>query len=201
MMNGLRWSALFFSPKSNSTALSSLRPALVWGGILLTIITFGSPRPVKAAPVTVTYTSTKITGNEWQYDYTLTGTYVAGDDLAVYFPLATSLNLLDLGTGGADWTTFVFQPDPSIPADGEYDMEANVGNPSLAVSFDVQFDYSGIGAPGPQSFVLYDPNFDILNTGETQAPGSAPPVPEPASFVLVGSALLGCSRYIPRRRR
>ena len=198
MMNGLRWSASFLSPKLDSKTLfpkarfwSSLKPAMVWGGALLAIVGFTSPRQVKASPVTVTYTATNITGNEWQYDYMLTGTYVTGDDLAVYFPLATSSNLADLGTGGPNWTTFVFQPDPSIPADGEYDMEANVGNPSLAVSFDVQFDYLGIGKPGSQAFTLYDPNFAILGTGVTQAPGSTSPVPEPISFVLVGSALLG----------
>jgi len=93
---------------------------------LVLVVLLGGAVPVlKADPISVTYTATQISGSEWQYDYQLTGSFVSGDDLAVYFPLATSLNLVDLGTGGTDWTTFVFQPDPDLPADGEYDMVAN----------------------------------------------------------------------------
>jgi hypothetical protein len=168
---------------------------------LVLVVLLGAAVPVlKADPISVTYTATQISGSEWQYDYQLTGSFVSGDDLAVYFPLATSLNLVDLGTGGTDWTTFVFQPDPDLPADGEYDMVANIDNPSLAPSFDVQFQYSGTGSPGPQEFTLYDPNFNILDNGVTVPPTSPSPVPEPASLLLLGFGLLSLSVYAKRRR-
>ncbi len=159
----------------------------------------GAAPALRADPIGVTYTATQISGSEWQYDYQLTGSFLSGDDLAVYFPLATSANLVDLGTGGADWTTFVFQPDPNLPADGEYDMLANIDNPSLAPNFEVQFQYSGTGSPGPQEFTLYDPNFNILDTGVTVPPTSPSPIPEPASFLLLGSGMLSLCQWAKRR--
>ncbi len=168
--------------------------------LALVLLFAGAVPVVKADPISVTFTATQISGSEWQYDYQLAGSFLSGDDLAVYFPLATSLNLVDLGTGGTDWTTFVFQPDPNLPADGEYDMLATIDNPSLTVSFDVQFQYLGTGSPGPQEFTLYDPNFNILDNGETVPASSPSPVPEPASLLLLGSGLLGMSAYVKRRR-
>ena len=152
-----------------------------------------------ADPLSVTYVAAEISGDEWQYDYTLSGTLAAGDDLAIYFPLATSSALSDLQTGGSDWTTLAFQPDPALPADGEFDILANVDNPSLAPTFSIQFVFSGTNSPGPQNFVLYDPNFDIVTSGVTQSAGEPSPVPEPATLVLLGSGLFVMAGV--RRRR
>lgn len=173
-------------------------PFLGW--LALFLLFPGATPVVKADPLSVSYTATQISGSLWQYDYQLTGSFLSGDDLAVYFPLATSSNLLDLGTGGTDWTTFVFQPDPSLPADGEYDMVATIDSPSLSPSFDVQFQYSGSGSPGPQSFTLYDPAYAILATGITVPSTPLSPIPEPTSLLLLGSGLLSLCGYVKRRR-
>jgi hypothetical protein len=156
--------------------------------LLVLVLLFGGAASAMADPVSVDYTVTQISGSEWQYEYSLSGSFVAGDDLAIYFPLASSAGLVDLGTGGPDCTTFAFQPDPSLPADGEFDMLANVTNPDLTPVFSVEFLYSGAGTPGVQAFTLYDPDFNVLATGFTDS-GVPSPVPEPASFVLIGSGL------------
>jgi hypothetical protein len=171
-----------------------------WIWLFFLLLCTGAACTAKADPVSVTYTATQISGTEWQYSYSLSGSYFSGDDLAVYFPLATSSNLVDLGTGGPDWATFAFQPDSSIPADGEFDMTANVDNPGLTAVFDVQFDYSGAGSPGSQSFILYDPNFNIIDTGATQS-SVLPSVPEPAPWILVGSGLVALWQSARRQRR
>ncbi len=73
-----------------------------------------------------------MSGQEWLYDYTVAGSLSAGDDVAIYFPYATSSSLTDLGTGGSDWSTFMLQPDTSVPADGEYDLVATTISVSTA---------------------------------------------------------------------
>jgi hypothetical protein len=155
----------------------------------------------KADPVTVTYTASQTSPNVWEYQYQLTGTYLAGDDLAIYFPLATSSDLSDLGTGGSDWTTFEFQPDPSLPADGEFDMLSNIDNPSLAPIFAVEFQYSGAGSPGAQSFTLFDSNFDTIDSGVTRTQSGVPIIPEPNTFFLLGSGMVGLARCVKWRKK
>jgi hypothetical protein len=160
--------------------------------LAIALLCVASASAAKADSIVVAYTVSQIIGTEWQYDYRVSGSLLAGDDLAIFFPLATSASLVDLGTGGSDWSTLVLQPDPGLPADGEFDMVANVNNPSLTQVFEVQFRYSGSGVPGPQSFTLFDSNFDVLDTGLTQSATSA--IPEPASFLLLGSGLMGLWR-------
>src|ERR1022692_192314 len=118
---------------------------------LMIMLVSGAPKAF-ADSILVHYTATNVGGAEWRYDYTLSGSYLSGYDMAVYFPVATSANLSDLQTGGTDWTTFVYQPDPNLPADGEFDMFANIDNPSVAPVFSVFFQWSGSGNPGTQSF-------------------------------------------------
>ena len=173
---------------------SRLNPArrLFRYSLAIALLCVASASVAKADSISVAYTVSQISGTEWQYDYRVSGSYLAGDDLAIYFPLSTSADLLDLGTGGSNWNTLVFQPDPGLPADGEFDMVANVNNPSLTPVFEVQFRYSGSGVPGPQSFTLFDSNFNVLDTASTQSATSA--IPEPASFLLLGSGLMGLWR-------
>jgi hypothetical protein len=55
----------------------------------------------------------------------------------------------------------------------------------LADPFTVSFEWLASGTPGAQTFEVYDFNFDTVASGQTA------PVPEPATFILVGSGLLG----------
>jgi hypothetical protein len=156
---------------------------------LLIAITFlCDARFAKADPIAVSFTSTQLSGSEWRYDYRVSGSYAAQDDLVIYFPYSSESALTDLGTGGSGWTTFVFQPDSSLPADGEFDIVANVDDPGLASVFSVDFSYSGTGSPGTQDFTLFDPSFNVLASGNTQAEFAA--TPEPESIILLATGAL-----------
>jgi PEP-CTERM motif len=170
---------------------------LLLASSLILVLSSGAQRAF-ADPIVVDFTAIHVAGTEWSYNYKLSGPYVAGDDLAIYFPSATSSNLSDLATGGADWSTFAFQPDPSLPAAGEFDALANVNNPSVDPVLSVLFQWSGSGSPGPQSFALYDPNFNVVDSGTTQA--SVASTPEPASLLLLGTGFIFLWLIVRRRR-
>lgn len=160
------------------------------------LIGFAGALPARADPLDVTYTVTSLGGGSFEYAYMLSGyNLLTGDDLAIYFPLATSANLTDLGTGGTDYSTFVFQPDPNLPADGEYDAIANGDDPNASTVLDAAFVYSGTGIPGAQAFTLYDPNYNVISTGETMAA----PTPEPSTLLLLCSGILAI--YAVRQRQ
>jgi hypothetical protein len=159
------------------------------GVLFLTAITLlCDARFAKADPIGVSFTSTHLSGSEWRYDYTVSGSYAAQDDLAIYFPYSSDSVLTDLETGGSGWTTFVFQPDTSLPADGEFDLVANVDDPGLGSVFSVDFSYSGTGSPGTQDFTLFDPSFNVLASGNTQAEFAT--TPEPASIILLATGAI-----------
>jgi PEP-CTERM motif len=186
-----------FAPSRKKSCLS---PLAAWPAFLL-LLCLATASVAKADPITVTYTASQLSPNMWEYQYQLTGSYLAGDDLAIYFPVATSSDLSDLGTGGSDWTTFDFQPDPSLPADGEFDLVSNIDDPSLTPIFAVAFQYSGPGSPGVQSFALFDSSFDIIDSGLTRSPSDTPAIPEPNTFLLLGSGMVGLVRYVERRKK
>ncbi len=93
-------------------------PLLIIGAALI----LSNVAPAKADIISVAYTTTNTTGTTWMYNYSLSGTYSAGDDVAIYFPYATSSTLTDLGTGSASLKTFALQPDLVLPANGEFDI-------------------------------------------------------------------------------
>ncbi len=161
--------------------------------------------PSFADPISVSFTASQVAGSEWHYSYSLAGSFIAGDDLAIYFPQATSSSLTAGNTADPDFTSFVLQPDPLLPADGELDLVAGVSNPSLTGPFSANFLYSGAGSPGAQSFAVFDSSFNQIASGtSTLATTSTPvmtgaPVPEPGSFALLGSGAL--TLWHIRRRR
>lgn len=135
---------------------------------------------------TIYYQTTDLGSGNWQYTYTLSGFNLTANELiAIYFDINSDSNLDPSPVPpNSDWSLQVFQPDPGIPTDGEMDSIAQVDSPSLADPFTESFTYSGSGTPGPQSFSVYDTNFNDIFDGQTQVV-----TPEPSTMLLVGSAI------------
>ncbi len=158
-----------------------------------------SPSFCLADSVTVSSTETQLSASAFQYTYHVSGSLNAGDDLAIYFPYGTTGQITDLTLSSGDVATFVLQADQNLPADGEYDIVANVANPAFSSAFSLGFNYTGNGTPGPQNFSVYDSDFNQIATGTTEMSSSNSPVPEPGSLLLIGSGTLGLCFGRPRR--
>lgn len=169
--------------------------------LLVFLLIVLSATPAAADGVSVQYSVTNLGSGTWEYDYTLQGSFLANWGVAVYFPTpGYGEPITDLGTGGSDWTTFAFQPDPSIPAPGEFDVVALIDNPSLTSMFGVTFLWSQPGMPGAQAFDLFDftNGAELISSGTTSP--AAPAVPEPSSLLLFLAAGLSCLAVLVARR-
>jgi len=150
-----------------------------------------------AAALRIAYTATDLPdgGPEdlWQYDYFVSeGSFATGFGFSILFPVGGGDALVPVATGAdAEWDVIALQPDPLLPADGVFDAQALVDGATLAFPFSVRFHWSGSGAPGAQGFLVYDPGFATIETGETV------PVPEPVTVLLLA---LGLSGLAGRRR-
>ncbi len=172
-------------------------------GILL-VFAAGILGPLQASAVTITYTTTFLSGISWQYAYTVTndGSLPSSADIEgiqVFFDYNDYDNLAVLGAPGT-WDPLVFQPDAGLFLDGIFDGLASPGpgiaNGNSLGGFLVSFDWLGGGTPGAQAFEIYDANdFSVLESGNTVAPAI---VPVPAAVWLFGSALAGLG--VVRRR-
>lgn len=144
---------------------------------------------------TITYEATNISGSQWECTYSVTNDTLGADieEFTIYFDLGLYDNLVATDTP-YDWDPLVINPDPNIPDDGYYDALAwSVGiAPGETLSgFTVMFDYLGPDAPGSQYFEVVDAwTWEVLDSGDT-VHAAAEPVPEPATFFLIGTGLLG----------
>lgn len=143
---------------------------------------------------TVTYDLANISGNTWEYTYSVSNDTLAQDieEFTIFFDLALYENLVATATP-AGWDPLVIQPDPGLPDDGFYDalaltVAAGIAPGGALSGFGVQFDFLGVGTPGAQPFDIVDPlTFNTLDSGTTQLAS----VPVPAALWLFGSGLLG----------
>ncbi len=141
---------------------------------------------------TLTYDVTNISGNTWEYTYTVSNDMLGVDikEFTVFFDANLYENLVATSTP-TDWDPLVIQPDTVLPDDGFYDalaLVAGIAPGNSSGGFGVRFDYLGAGTPGAQVFDVVDPfTFEVLDSGLTQASV----VPAPAAIWLFGSGLLG----------
>ena len=130
------------------------------------------------------------------------------EDFVIYFPDISGpgeYTMLNWLTAPAGWTVSAFEPS-AILLNGYVDANSFGGGvlPGGTLSgFEVEFDYSGAGAPGAQFFEIYDSAFNLLDTGWT-VPASVSPVviPESSSWTLylASGALIQALRSLAKRR-
>lgn len=185
-----------------------------WALTVLVLFVFGGAAKVPSAKADeVEYQAAQISSDQWQYMYTLVGTPLsANQGLTVFFDptltsdlVDTSLDATDPTSAAAqDWASFTIQPDSVLNTDGYYTALALVDEDnSTEEVLTVIFDYSGVGAPGPQLFSI--DQFDALGnltsnlqTGETVPFAVA--TPEPATGLLLTLGLVCVVAAAIRRR-
>ncbi|MGX2031681.1 PEP-CTERM sorting domain-containing protein [Methylocaldum gracile] len=140
----------------------------------------------------------------WQYRYDVSGLPGSAVGFDVFFNLSEGYQAGDLSdplAPNGDWTVVLLQPDPVLPDDGRFYAEIVAVSPVLPnlpdTYFSVNFVWPGTGAPGGQSFAIYDANFDILEAGRTRPFGEAIPEPAVPALLLVG--LFGLTWFRTRR--
>lgn len=148
-----------------------------------------------ASAITITYSANDLPdgpqGDLWQYDYTVDGySFSEFEGFTIFFD-NNLYDLLSPLSAGGDWDIFDTQPNAGLLLDGIYDAMALVNSPDLSNSFSVSFIWlEGNDSPSSQPFDIYDGNFNIIESGTTSAPITAP-VPEPETLLLFFLGFIG----------
>lgn len=139
-------------------------------------------------------------GELWQYRYTFQN-YVPQQNVAIeilFDPLLYS-TLQDPPPAVSGWSILTLQPDPSLPDPGRYSALALQNDAPLTGPFTVTFAWLGQGSPGDQPVEINQFASDGSFMG-TLATDQSSPVPEPATVLLIGSALVAVALFLRLRR-
>ena len=158
--------------------------------------------PVQAALIqyqSIDLPDTTLGEDLWQYQYTVSDhTFATNTGFTLYFDSALYSNLQDPPpVVNSDWDILVTQPTPLFSDEGSYDAFALASFPSLTDTFSLTFIWSGLQTPGSQAFEIYDENFNVIVSGQTQLKLSTVPAPSPFWLLLSGFGLLAQARLNP----
>lgn len=148
-----------------------------------------------AGTVDVSYVLQNLGGGLYEYDYTFANNSLSDPliDIIIDFDAALyQFSSLSQVGSVADWTGTALVPLPGVPAGFEFFTTGlGIAPGNQLGGFAVQFRWLGPGAPGAQSFSVYNATFDVVASGRTTDAGTPPPpgVPEPQSLALVMLAL------------
>ena len=154
--------------------------------------------------------------DRWQYDYKIINNSTeALYGFAIYFDYGpnvdTNYSNLALEIGTASWdeidTGFgvwqddwmIMYGDPFAYNHGEIsvlNLDMGLAAGEILEGLSISFDWFGDGTPGRQLFELFDADFASLDIFGYTTP---PEVPEPQTFMLLGTGLLGLAAYYRRK--
>lgn len=165
-----------------------------------------------AGAAIIDYDLSNITGDRWRYDYTIfNDTQHDISSIFIAFDYGQYDNL-ELMSWPAEWPSNweelgnvgVYDPDRLLGEGALYAYmpDLDLFLPGYSLSFSVEFDWVAAGTPmGEQFFAMFaDGGWTPVDSGYT--PGGEPEtVPEPQTFMLLGTGLLGLAAYYNRNRK
>jgi hypothetical protein len=150
----------------------------------------------------ITYQVSNVSGDTWQYDYTVTNDGSTTGNIRLFDILfdpgiydEPTLTITSEASLAADWDQKLLASGLLVPA--AYDVLATgsgIGTGASVAGFSVRFHWLATGAPGTQPFEIYSAdNFQLLGSGTTSS------VPLPATLWLIGPALAAVAARVRRR--
>lgn len=137
--------------------------------------------------------------NRMKYTYHLDGAFTAFQGFTLIYDSMRYANLAGTTPLGAEWDQVIIQPGLPGTFDGLQFNTALANIVDATATFEVEFDWSGVGLPGPQPYEVFDDQFNLISASRTTPFAVVASVPEPDTLFLVLAGLLLLLRRGQRR--